>query len=221
MGRTPSYLAYGSMCKPCSMSQSSLMGDLWDTVLDICGYDISKFRRNHPRRASYKNGYSRKIFEELWHGREERCPYWNDEPWPDFSNEEAESGFESTLGQSLCTRCMFCFEGDISDGPCGICGICLLVFQYSCTERFDVDHKHDRHCPRSRIGYFDRSKNDGQYTFRQTSCSDLNSYYEESDYDNTSSSGDEFEDDLLPSDQAVTTHRGYDSEDELVGGVLL
>ncbi|KAF5640084.1 uncharacterized protein FTJAE_4631 [Fusarium tjaetaba] len=35
-GKTASDLAYGSMCKPCSMTQSSLMGDLWDTVLDIC-----------------------------------------------------------------------------------------------------------------------------------------------------------------------------------------
>ncbi|KAF5969095.1 hypothetical protein FCOIX_11063 [Fusarium coicis] len=88
-GETPSYLAYGSMCGPCSMSQSSLMGDLWDTVLDICGYDISTFRRNYPRKASYQNGYSREMFEELWRGREERCPYWSDEPWPEFSNEEA------------------------------------------------------------------------------------------------------------------------------------
>ncbi|KAF5573888.1 hypothetical protein FPANT_12072 [Fusarium pseudoanthophilum] len=104
VGQTPSYSAYGSMCKPCSMSQSSLMGDLWDTVLDICGYDISAFRCNYPRRASYKNGYSRGTFEELWRGREERCPYWNDEPWPEFSNEEAESTFESTLRQTLCGR---------------------------------------------------------------------------------------------------------------------
>ncbi|KAF5533826.1 hypothetical protein FMEXI_11620 [Fusarium mexicanum] len=161
MGRTPSYLAYGSMCKPCSMSRSSLMGDLYDTVLDICGFDISKFRCNYPRKASYKDCYSREVFEELWRGREERCPYWNDEPWPEFSNEEAESTFESILGRGL---------------------------------------------PKS--------------------CSDLESDDEESDYDNTSSSGDEPEDEQSPSDPAATWNRGYDfeeiiSEDESVGGVSL
>ncbi|KAF5568810.1 hypothetical protein FPHYL_2617 [Fusarium phyllophilum] len=180
IGETPSYLAYGSMCKPCSMSQSSLMGDLWDTVLDICGYDIPTFRRNYPRKASYKNGYSREIFEELWRGREERCPYWNDEPWPEFSNKEAKSTFESTLAQG---------------------------------------------CPRSRVGYFERFENDGQYQLTR-SYSDLNSYDEESDNDSTSSSGDEFEEEQSQPDPTETRRWGRDceeilSEDESDGGVSL
>lgn len=225
-GTTPSYLAYGSMCKPCSMTQSSFMGDLWDTVLDICGYDISRFRCNYPRKASYKNGYSREVFEELWRGREERCPYWNDEPWPEFSNEEAESAFESTLGQGLCTNCSLCSHHNSFEGPCDNCGICRLVFDYSCIEKFDLDHEHNRRCARSRVGYFERSENDGQYNFRPKSCSDLDSGDEDSDYGNISSSSDECEDEQLLSDQAVTTHRKYDaeeiiSEDESVGGVLL
>ncbi|KAF5723497.1 hypothetical protein FMUND_1821 [Fusarium mundagurra] len=224
-GQTPSQLAYGSMCKPCSMSQSSLMGDLWDTVLDICGYDISIFRRNYPRKASYRNGYSRETFEELWRGREERCPYWNDEPWPEFSTKEAKSTFESTIAQGLCTRCDLCCSGDYSD-PCYNCGICLLIFRYSCPENFDLDHEHDSSCPRSRVGYFERSENDGQYNFRPKRCSDSDSDDEESDYDQTSSSSDEFEDERSLSDPGVTSHRSYDfeeiiSEDELDGGVSL
>lgn len=221
-GKTPSYIAYGSMCKPCSMSQSSLIGDLWDTVLDICGYDISRFRHNYPRKASYKNGYSREIFEELWRGREERCPYWNDKPWPEFSNQEVEFTFESRLAQGLCDSCWLCFyRRDLCDN----CGICLLVFQYSCTEKSDLDHKHSFLCPRSRVGYFERFENDG-YSFRLKSCSDLESDDGKSDYNDTSSSGDKLEDEQSPSDQAVTRHREYDaeeiiSEDESVGGVLL
>ncbi|KAF5637789.1 hypothetical protein F52700_4491 [Fusarium sp. NRRL 52700] len=225
MGRTPSYLAYGSMCKPCSMSQSSLMGDLWDTVLDICGYNISWFRRNYPRKASYKNGYTRAIFEDLWRGREERCPYWNDEPWPEFSNEEVESAFELTLGQGLCTNCSLCFS-DFQNRPCGDCGICLLVFQYSCTKKFEVDHEHNTRCPRARVGYFERFENDGQYSFRPKHYSNMDSDDEESDYDNTSSSSGEFEDEQSLSDQTATTGWGHNfeeiiSEDESLGGVSL
>ncbi|CVK85714.1 uncharacterized protein FMAN_06730 [Fusarium mangiferae] len=208
------------------MTQSSLMGDLWDTVLDICGYDISKFRRDYPRKASYKNGYSREIFEELWRGREDRCPYWNDDPWPEFSHEAAEFTFESKLGQRLCARCRHCFDDGYGNDPCDNCGICLLVFQYSCTEELDVDHIHDRHCSRSRVGYFERSETTGYYEFRARSCSGLDSDGEESDYDNISSSRDEFENAQLPPAQAVTTHQSNDdeeiiSEDESVGGVSL
>ncbi|CZR37767.1 uncharacterized protein FPRO_07042 [Fusarium proliferatum ET1] len=200
------------------------MGDLWDSVLDICGYDVSKFRRNYPRKASYKNGYSREIFEELWRGSEDRCPYWNDDPWPEFSHEAAEFTFKSKLGQGLCLRCWSCLYKD--DWTCYNCGICLLVFQYSCVEELDVDHIHDQHCSRSRVGYFERSETTGYYEFRARSCSGLDSDGEESDYDNISSSRDEFENAQLPPAQAVTAHRSYGdeeiiSEDESVGGVSL
>lgn len=225
-GRTPSYLAYGARCKPCYMSRSSLMGDLWDTVLDICGYDISRFRHNYPRKASYKNGYSREIFEELWRGREERCPYWDDEPWPDSSNEEAEFAFESTIGQGLCISCLYCSITGFGKGPCVNCGICLLVFQYSCNEKFDPDHQHDLCCPRSRVGYFEVCAKCGHFYFRPKSCSDLDSDDGESNDDDTSSSSDEFEEEQLPSDPAETRYWGCNceeimSEDDSDGGVSL
>lgn len=59
----------------------SYSGDLWDVALDTCGYSISNFRKGSPRKAFYTAKYSRRDFEKLWEGREDRCPYWDDEEW--------------------------------------------------------------------------------------------------------------------------------------------
>ncbi|KAI1738713.1 ankyrin [Xylaria scruposa] len=61
----------------------SLAGDLWDSILESCGYDISKFRQEYQRRAVYCGDYTRQSFKELWKGRESHCPYWDDTPWPE------------------------------------------------------------------------------------------------------------------------------------------
>ncbi|KAH6989001.1 hypothetical protein BKA56DRAFT_652463 [Ilyonectria sp. MPI-CAGE-AT-0026] len=61
----------------------SYVGDLWDAVLQKCGFDISQFRPKCFRRyAEYTTFYHRPDFEALWEGRESECPYWDDEPWP-------------------------------------------------------------------------------------------------------------------------------------------
>ncbi|KAI3319226.1 hypothetical protein HD806DRAFT_296581 [Xylariaceae sp. AK1471] len=60
----------------------SYRGDLWDAVLQACGHDLLAFRRGRPRRAYYNDKYTRQHFESMWAGREDQCPYWNDEPWP-------------------------------------------------------------------------------------------------------------------------------------------
>ncbi|KAI9154913.1 Palmitoyltransferase akr1 [Paramyrothecium foliicola] len=70
----------------------SYAGDLWDSALQSCAYDIREFRCVHRQRTagySQTHGrlgfipeYTRKDFERLWRGREELCPYWDDEPWP-------------------------------------------------------------------------------------------------------------------------------------------
>ncbi|KAI3327331.1 ankyrin [Xylariaceae sp. AK1471] len=60
----------------------SLAGDLWDSVLQACGYALAKFRRNYQRRGKYTWSYTREDFESLWLGREDQCPYWDDTPWP-------------------------------------------------------------------------------------------------------------------------------------------
>ncbi|KAF2963833.1 hypothetical protein GQX73_g9743 [Xylaria multiplex] len=61
---------------------SGFAGDLWDSVLQSCGYDIAEFRTNYKRSASYDENYSRRDFEVLWEGRKDQCPYWNDATWP-------------------------------------------------------------------------------------------------------------------------------------------
>ncbi|KAH7316882.1 hypothetical protein B0I35DRAFT_434180 [Stachybotrys elegans] len=70
----------------------SYLGDLWDSALSICDYEISEFRRNFPRRAHYTAKYAREDFELLWKGREKLCPYWYNTPYP--SNSEMESDNE-------------------------------------------------------------------------------------------------------------------------------
>ncbi|KAI1738138.1 ankyrin [Xylaria scruposa] len=62
--------------------RGSYVGDLWDAVLRSCGYDVAEFRRDNQRRANYTDSYTRQDFEAVWKGREDQCPYWNDEPWP-------------------------------------------------------------------------------------------------------------------------------------------
>ncbi|KAM5359081.1 hypothetical protein ACJZ2D_014761 [Fusarium nematophilum] len=72
-------------------------GDLWDSVVQSCGYDISKFRTaQHRRRAKYTQCYSRQKFEWLWSGRESQCPYWDDEPWPPRDPGETDSEDDET-----------------------------------------------------------------------------------------------------------------------------
>ncbi|KAI0531906.1 ankyrin [Xylaria digitata] len=61
----------------------SKAGDLWDCLLQDCGYDIRQFRKDHQRRAVYVEKYTREDFEKLWSGRESQCPYWDDTPWPE------------------------------------------------------------------------------------------------------------------------------------------
>lgn len=71
-------------------------GDLWDSVLVQCGYNIIEKRRGFPRRPQYTKYYSRKTFEELWRGHEELCPYYQDPPvWdPDDDLEEFDGSGE-------------------------------------------------------------------------------------------------------------------------------
>lgn len=166
--RSPiSYHAY-RMCKPCSMSKSSLWGDFWDTIFDRAGCDILSCRNGHPRRARYGDGYTRQHFEMLWQGREEHCPYWDDEPWPKFSTPEAEEAYELALSGEICSMCRPCQE--VEGWDCGHCGVCLLVFQFFCTDTHG--HLHDCRCPRSRVGYWECLDDTGFYSFRPKATAD-------------------------------------------------
>lgn len=74
-GRSVSETAYQGL----SVDSGSYPGDLWDSVLAACGYQVSEFRRHYPRTARYTRDYPRRIFEKLWEGRQHLCPYWDED----------------------------------------------------------------------------------------------------------------------------------------------
>jgi hypothetical protein len=87
-GRSVSDTAYVS-----NAFDGSSAGDIWDCALMHCGFDINQFRKGHPRQARYSSlpyhVYSRRAFEALWAGRENDCPYYDDEflPWGEDSDD--------------------------------------------------------------------------------------------------------------------------------------
>lgn len=105
------------------IKESSYVGDLWDSVLQSCGYDIADFRCVHrQRKARYvdrfrgwkdRYNYGRSNFEELWRGREQFCPYWDDEPWPRADEQDTSDS---------CSRCQVCgfrCNENVSDSESG------------------------------------------------------------------------------------------------------
>ncbi|KAK8057368.1 ankyrin repeat-containing domain protein [Apiospora saccharicola] len=95
-GFSVSDIAYeAKLLKYNTTQESSYAGDLWDSVLQSCGYNIADFRCVHrQRKARYDEpdmtyGYGRINFERLWRGREQFCPYWDDEPWPRADERDA------------------------------------------------------------------------------------------------------------------------------------
>ncbi|KAM0562977.1 hypothetical protein ACHAPJ_001820 [Fusarium lateritium] len=92
-------------------------GDVWDAALHICGYDIAQFRSYRRRRPRYVQGYTREDFEELWMGREDQCPYWDDKPWPPLKPGEKEESVYDELWDLATGRSSdeFGFEPDVSE----------------------------------------------------------------------------------------------------------
>ncbi len=71
--------AYGNKC-PGDCAEYSYVGDVWDAVLSELGYDIRETRKGYPRKPMYTSYHTREEFEDLWRGREENCPYYDDPP---------------------------------------------------------------------------------------------------------------------------------------------
>ncbi|CAF3541791.1 unnamed protein product [Fusarium graminearum] len=69
-------------------------GDVWDAALHVSGWDIRQFRTIRRREPRYDEFYTRADFEQLWRGREDECPYWDDIPWPPLGGEEGDSDFD-------------------------------------------------------------------------------------------------------------------------------
>lgn len=116
---TVSQIAYEPLCRyGTGCGHGSYHGDLWDSVLHICGYDISEYRAGYTRKAKYtgddtkvhpRSKYTRAQFELLWQGRETQCPYWDDQPWPLTAGshvenllEEVPEGEEEKLEGCIC-----------------------------------------------------------------------------------------------------------------------
>lgn len=78
-GLTASDMAYTICDLDSSMDLGSYRGDLWDSVLTACGYDLAEFHKGRPRTPSWAARYTRKDFEALWAGMEEKCPYYSDD----------------------------------------------------------------------------------------------------------------------------------------------
>lgn len=82
----------------------SYRGDLWDSVLHACDYNIEHFRKSSPRIARYTPPhYTRHDFEKLWEGRESACPYWDDGNWPAHSQDYDLEGSQVMDEMVLCT----------------------------------------------------------------------------------------------------------------------
>ncbi|RSL69872.1 hypothetical protein CEP53_002038 [Fusarium sp. AF-6] len=136
-GRPVSDYAYNQVfCTTCNETYPPYLGDLWDSVLDECGYNISEFRKLHPRKPRYNDIYTRQVFKQLWQGREDRCPYWNDAKWPDSSLDGVPKTW-SILDENgkMCDKCRVCFQRKFSEGApyCGNkCGYCTSRFNCPC-----------------------------------------------------------------------------------------
>jgi hypothetical protein len=65
----------------------SYCADVWDSALYISGRGIPEQRAGHSRQPEYTASYTREIFELLWKGRENECPYWIEEPRPNLCEE--------------------------------------------------------------------------------------------------------------------------------------
>lgn len=184
-GRSVSDYAYNRVfCTPCSESFIPYMGDLWDSVLDECGYDILPFRRLRPRRARYTGIYTRQVFEQLWEGREHRCPYWNDAPWPESSPEcvPRSWAFLDENGK-VCEQCQFCFQSHFEQRGfiCGKCGFCTSVLGCQCAQGGNNRHRMNCLRPLRRRIRWDEGQNryfyldDDEYSAHDVSCEDESS----------------------------------------------
>jgi hypothetical protein len=114
-GRSVSDIAYSKTCLNRTNSIGTYRGDLFDAVLDFCGYNVSEFRQEHSWKRKYDANYSRRDFELLWEGREYRCPNWSDPEWP-ITNQNNHNNVEGNHQKAICTCHYNCgFNNDADD----------------------------------------------------------------------------------------------------------
>ncbi|KAF5569192.1 hypothetical protein FPANT_13964 [Fusarium pseudoanthophilum] len=179
-GYLASHYAYNAICEAEYLFCPSAKGDLWDAALTYFGYDILETRRHYPRKARYTQGYTRKDFESLWHGREGNCPYWDDQPWPASEQSDTVEQFWPPMRGQLCSACASC----VTLLGCFYCGVCLSSFEFFCE---DDDHQHDRFCPRQQVAAWKLQEVDDEVYWQLVHFSDSGS-------DDDVSSSEDFED---------------------------
>ncbi|KAF5529581.1 hypothetical protein FMEXI_14073 [Fusarium mexicanum] len=159
-GDQPWHFAYGATCEACYLFCTSARGDLWDAVLTCLGYDIPQTRRYYPREARYITGYTRGDFERLWHGQEDKCPYWDDRLWPPVSEQSDTSSSPWLLTRGkLCEVCITC----LGEYQCFNCGVCLSSLEFACD---DLSHVHDETCPRERIATWELKEDGDEFCWK-------------------------------------------------------
>ncbi|KAI8677826.1 Helo-like-N domain-containing protein [Fusarium keratoplasticum] len=166
-GRSVSYYAYNRVfCTPCSETYPAYLGDLWDSVLDECGYNILEFRRLAPRKARYTNIYTRRVFEQLWRGRERRCPYWNDAPWPESSTDNIPRiWYILDENGKMCEKCQVCYERpvEVYRSNCCKCGFCTTDLGCLCAQ--SINRGHQYYCTRPLQREIRWDEKEGRYFF--------------------------------------------------------
>ncbi|KAI0805511.1 ankyrin [Xylaria sp. FL0064] len=68
-GVSVSQVAYENRSLYSKKVMGSMLGDIWDSALHSCGYDIAEFRQHHQRKPDYIQYYVREDFLLLWHGK--------------------------------------------------------------------------------------------------------------------------------------------------------
>jgi hypothetical protein len=92
-GRSASYLGCSETCLDDKHSLGTYPGDLFDAVINYCGYNIFEFRKGHSWKRKYGSSYIQRDFELLWEGREHLFPNWSDTEWPITSQNNIEGNY--------------------------------------------------------------------------------------------------------------------------------
>ncbi|KAJ4328886.1 hypothetical protein N0V84_000674 [Fusarium piperis] len=167
-GRCVTSFAYNKVfCTKCRDVYPPYMGDLWDSVLDECGYEVLEFRKTCPRRAHYTELYTRQVFEQLWQGKEGRCPYWDDKPWPEAPEHVQEDWVFLDRAGRVCVRCQLCFEEHFygHGSFCGTCGFCVSILGCQCAQ--DGIYGHKKTCERPLRRPFEWDEENRRFYFVQ------------------------------------------------------
>ena len=107
-GKSVSFYAYQNR-----VWGGSIVGDIWDSALVRCGYDLGDFRRGYPRRPNHTIWYRREGFERTWQGSEHLRPYYDAQAAFYFDGDaDADADAGGGHDEKSCLRCKKIKETD-------------------------------------------------------------------------------------------------------------